>query len=185
MYDLAPSKGKKANCKNISVVCCPALWRAVDICDRRDRTKTHHCNTVFYCIGGPLTYNSYTVSYTVHTGIISHAARQKPLHCSSRRHYILIQYTAPPPSPPLPPEVPKPIIALQSLSTSYSHTRTPHTPAPALSHPCTDGWPGSVVQLWSSSLQAPTSPPFPRPPHLHTQPPQTPKRKKKKLLLLL
>lgn len=30
----------------------------------------------------------------------------------------------------------------------------PHTPAPALSHSSTDGWLGSVVQLWSSSLRA-------------------------------
>lgn len=64
-----------------------------------------------------------------------------------------------------PSRVSEPIIAPQTphlppLSTS-------HTPAPALSHPFTDGWLGSVVQLWSSSLRAPQ----PHPPPSFCQPP--------------
>lgn len=87
-------------------------------------------------------------------------------------HSILLQYTglsSPPIAPPhspvtSPSRVPKPIIALQSLSPSPAAPPQPpnthtHTPAPALSHPCTDGWLGSVVQLWSSSLRAPRKPP--------------------------
>lgn len=78
-----------------------------------------------------------------------------------------LSFYSPPacPTPPFPSDhslrVSEPIIAPQP--PHRPPLSTPHTPAPALSHPFTDGWLGSVVQLWSSSLRAPQTPP----PHPH------------------